>query len=364
RLPCFKDRITEAVLFRQRPPLGSILSQNRSDVYELSNFANNAKIPRKILIGHGIGIALEVYADEFTPSPADTVSYVWQTSRGTIRLDMPHYCLTNLEQVRENACCYARKLYDERTYFAELISSHPLIAMTATKALEYASDSLLAKTLLLWSSTRLIESQRSICGPDTLGISAVSDPESPRFGVTPIIPIMDTQLDQIIIQEILEPLRSDILSALDKLVEQHRPETFFESYLTVFILLCSIERNTIAQERFARRHRVGRRFSNPPLLETYFHAARIFIAHFHFVCHGSEAIQSDWTSRDIANMANLSPDQLQFMEDTRKLVNEIGSNLTELREKNHYEAPLYWCHQLFFPNWTPGGPLHIRDALP
>lgn len=70
---------------------------------------------------------------------------------------------------------------------------------------------MVSKALMMWSSTRLIEGQRSICGDDTLGVAIVSDPESLLHGTVPIVPIMDTQLDQIVIQEILEPLRDDIL---------------------------------------------------------------------------------------------------------------------------------------------------------
>ena len=28
--------------------------------------------------------------------------------------------------------------------------------------------------------------------------------------------------------------------------------------------------------------------------------------------------------------------------------------MLHLREENMYESELYWCHQLFFPNWKAG----------
>jgi hypothetical protein len=39
----------------------------------------------------------------------------------------------------------------------------------------------------------------------------------------------------------------------------------------------------------------------------------------------------------------------------------IEASLRDLRERNQYEKPLYWCHQLFFPEWDAGGPLQILD---
>lgn len=222
---------------------------------------------------------------------------------------------------------------------------------------------MLSRALDLWSATRMVEKMWRITGEDTLGMNVVSDPEAPHFDIIPVTPIMDTQLDQIVIQYILEPLRQSILDELDTKVRQHKPKDFFETYLTFFILLCSIERNTIAQMAFAKRYRVGRKFSNPRLLESYFHAARILLSRFHFVCQGPAAIESDWTRPEVASFANLDKQQVKFMEETKALIAKQGNTLSLLQEKKEYERPLYWCHQLFFPNWYHGGPIHIPDEI-
>ena len=222
---------------------------------------------------------------------------------------------------------------------------------------------MLSRALDLWSATRMVEKLWRITGEDTLGTQAVSDSEAPQAGIIPVTPIMNTQLDQVVIQRILEPLRLSMLDELNEKVEQHKPQDFYEIYLTIFVLLCSIERNAFAQTAFAKRYRLGRKFSNPRLLESYFHAARILLSRFHFVCQGSAAMQSDWKSSDVASFANLDEQQLKFMEETKILIAEHCTALGGLRGQQAYERPMYWCHQLFFPDWHHGGPIHISDEI-
>lgn len=52
---------------------------------------------------------------------------------------MPHYCLTDINKVKENMQQHAKRVYEEQTYLEELISAHPIVALTIRKAIEYAS---------------------------------------------------------------------------------------------------------------------------------------------------------------------------------------------------------------------------------
>ena len=207
----------------------------------------------------------------------------------------------------------------------------------------------------------MIEKLWRITGEDTLGMVVVGDPEAPQHDIIPVTPVMNTQLDQVVIQYILEPLRLTILDQLDKKIEKSNPEDFYEIYLTIFILLCSIERNAFAQTAFAKRYRYGRRYSNPDLLERYFHAARILLSRFHYVCQGPAALQSDWTDPAVASFAKLDTQQLEFMNETKALIAGQDTSLGNLRETRDYERPLYWCHQLFFANWHHGGPINVTN---
>lgn len=94
----------------------------------------------------------------------------------------------------------------------------------------------------LWAVSRIIEIEWEMCGPDTLGVSRVTDRTNPRFRKIPIPPMMDTQLDRIVITEVLHPLRKKLLDQFEAKISPLRPEDWFDIYLTAFIVLDHIER--------------------------------------------------------------------------------------------------------------------------
>jgi hypothetical protein len=68
---------------------------------------------------------------------------------------------------------------------------------------------------------------------------------------------MDTQLDQIVIRQILVPLRHSILTKLDKRLQEPKRGQWFENLLILFILLSSIEACSVHGEKFAKDFGVG-----------------------------------------------------------------------------------------------------------
>jgi hypothetical protein len=100
----------------------------------------------------------------------------------------------------------------------------------------------------------MIEKPWRICGNDTLGLSEVDDRENPWFGTIPVTPMMDTQLDQIFIQGELQHLRTELLRVLNDKIKHYQREDFFDIYLSIFVLLCNCEANTVAQIGFVQRH--------------------------------------------------------------------------------------------------------------
>lgn len=69
-----------------------------------------------------------------------------------------------------------------------------------------------------------------------IGQSPIDDESSPWNKKVPVTPVMDTQLDQIIIQDFLTPLRDTLMERLQRKMAQGRKEDWFEIFLVVFIL--------------------------------------------------------------------------------------------------------------------------------
>lgn len=75
-----------------------------------------------------------------------------------------------------------------------------------------------------------------------LGMSPVPDIDCPWGGTVPVTPIMDTQMDHLVIHTIMNPLRKKIITQLyAKIMQKHR-ENWYEIYLTMFILMGNMER--------------------------------------------------------------------------------------------------------------------------
>ena len=78
---------------------------------------------------------------------------------------------------------------------------------------------------------------------------------------------MDQQLDQVVIREVLVPLKNDLLNALKEKVyaENDRKLHAFELYLTFFILMNNAEMQLAAEQEFARRY--GFSVTNPRTID-------------------------------------------------------------------------------------------------
>jgi len=110
------------------------------------------------------------------------------------------------------------------------------------------------RALNLWVACRTIDRSWEVCDEETVGILTK---EISWRGMSPINPIMQTQLDQIVIRDTLNPLRMDILQELSHKIEANKPEFWLEIYLTIFTLLNSIE---VAS---AENHLVAKRWGRP-----------------------------------------------------------------------------------------------------
>src|SRR6266511_3934799 len=110
--------------------------------------------------------------------------------------------------------------------------------------------------LQLWSTTRLIEKTWTFCGTETLGMEPVTDVTNPWLGTVPVTPIMDQQLDQIVIRHFLVPLKNKLLVQLEKAVidDTSVKRRWFEIFLVKFILLHNIEVQLAHSRQFAKRY--------------------------------------------------------------------------------------------------------------
>ncbi|KAK3390097.1 hypothetical protein B0H63DRAFT_391292 [Podospora didyma] len=366
RMPCSRSDIKDVSLFRKGPAPNEPLYTPRllhdlADLADLS--ARNVEVRTLHLTQKLGGHRLTVYASEFCPLPNDVVSYKWKDYQGNGQeMLMPNFCLTNITKVTDQFRDYITSA--KRQYLDSLRSEDELAWMTVDMAVRYAKrkpDSLVAIALDLWAVSRMIEIPWEMCGNDTLGVEQIQDPANPHHGKIPIPPIMDTQLDQIVIQAVLVPMRDELVEKFDKITAPPKPGAWFETYLTAFILLNHIERLAKHSVFHARLHTMRTKYSNKEFLEGAFHTAKIILSRFHFVCNGSAPLKLDWKLPTTISMAKLEPEQVAFMERTQEIIRERENNIRSLQATNNYERCLYWSHQLFFEKWD-STPARVVDV--
>lgn len=138
------------------------------------------------------------------------------------------------------------------------------------------------------------------------------------------------------------------------MVNEHKPEDWYITFLTSYILLHNYELQMKFQSQFAARRlaKVGSsvatfsvvkagfaiihslakqvRYLDMPLVRATNSGAKTILAHFHYCCKGQKPFGEgfDWNAPKIRKMARLDAEQSRFMASYRDRVIQKGAWLT------------------------------------
>ncbi|KAL0471666.1 hypothetical protein QR685DRAFT_471472 [Neurospora intermedia] len=364
RMPCFTSTLADMLFFRAGPAVNEPLFIKRETVFRLTDFSKPNVGVIKLELTQNIGKHhLVVYASQFDPLPGDKLSYT-PTDRRTGRkhnIPMPHFCLTNYDEVHFNMTKYFHS--SKQDYLHMLKGNGGLTWDIVSMAIEYAEtkkDSLVDTALNLWVICRMIEDPWELLENNKLGVSRVNLPGTKFHGKIPIPPMMDTQLDQVIIQFVLNNLRGKLIGLFERNISPAKPETWFETFLASFIMLTHIERLAAHSVRHAETHTMPTKYSNTKFLEQAFHTAKIVLSRFHYACNGSIPLGLDWKDSQVSSMAKLGPKEVEFMQRIQKEFKKREDDLRNLPSKREYETDGHWYHQLFIEDWDKS-PVDVKD---
>ncbi|OCK79235.1 hypothetical protein K432DRAFT_383260 [Lepidopterella palustris CBS 459.81] len=358
-LPCFLAKPVEAELFRDKPSIKHPLETPRAEVYRLVDIVDTERKFIKLQLTQDLGETLEVYVTKYEPRPNEMTAHPWKDRSGCSRtLEMPPYCIARMDEARQNVLEYIESF---RGAFLSNLSrcANEITGEIMDEARRFSAFNptcTVRKAIDLFAANRIIENDWRICGEESLGVGVIEEEDNPWFGKMPVTPIMDTQLDQIVIQGFLKPLKDQMLKELQEKIYENRRENWFEIFLTISILLTNAEWLLKHSRNNAKRYGAKSRYNSLDRAYSYFHTCNLLIAHFHFVCVGFAPLKLDWKSADTSTMAILDSDQRRFMEQIQEMIRRKEKYVLQLREENEYEAELYWCHQIFLEKWDPVQP--------
>jgi hypothetical protein len=356
KCPCFLQKLLGIQLFRMRANVGHPLEILRQSVYQLADVAFAERNVHTIGLTQDVGHRLLVQVTRFVPEAGDKISLVYRNSRGEQEsMEMPPYCITGIADASISMLQYIEQARD--SYIEYVHGANDMTRRVFDQARQFAfwnNDSTVRKALDLFAASRMIERDWRICDGDDIDIPIITDESHPWFDKRPITPMMDCQLDQLVIQGFLQPLREQLLEELQHKVDTARKEAWFEIFLTIFILLANTEQQLAHSRRNAIRHGATARYNSPQLAEAYFRACKTMIAHFHYTCNFAMHPLLDWTSKSGKSIAKLDASEIDFLRDLQGRAVRKRSELLGLRAHHQFEEPSYWTHQLFFEGWNAG----------
>ncbi|EMT73567.1 hypothetical protein FOC4_g10002053 [Fusarium odoratissimum] len=351
--PCIRVNLHELPLHR----LGSTRDNKLYEwlsIKDVMNASLNIDLDRHtIKLTQGFDCEVEVTVSKFQPLPGDKTSYPWRDSAGNQRmLELPHYYIADMDSHQRVIDEYNQKSY--KVYIQRLLKGKsPLMIWTLQEAIRFSEthqSSLVKDSLRLWAGSRLTELPWMICGEHTLSQIPVQDLECPRSGTIPIPPIMDTQMDHLVIKNIMTPLRQRILAGLQAKIMERKRENWYEIYLTTFVLLSNMERQ-FAQvlyiiDWYGMESRFGTR-GNSSVSESFIHSCKTLLAFFHYAGGSHKPLALDWKGPK-APLGIMTHQQVEYLDKTQKQIGREGEKLMGLKTESIYERDMYWCHQLLF----------------
>jgi hypothetical protein len=74
-----------------------------------------------------------------------------------------------------------------------------------------------------------------------IGLEPTNELGHPFNGIIPVTPVMDTQLDDIVIRDLLIPLTQRLLKNLKAKMDERKTANWLEIYLAMFVVMSNME---------------------------------------------------------------------------------------------------------------------------
>ncbi|KAK8138442.1 hypothetical protein PG984_001822 [Apiospora sp. TS-2023a] len=362
RLPCLRYKITDVRLFKPGQIKGHEWTRRWQEgvADDISNWASFET--RNVGVTEGYThqpVVLRVR--QFVPQEGDSLERTWVYDGVRRSVRIPAFAIVNLEE--------ARNAYEDhltrsvKDFCRNVVSSkHKLIWGTYAAALKAAmaeetdekQKTLLRKALRLWMAIRMTTKSTYIVGQETLGMDRdIMDETSPLRGQIPLPPVMGAQIELILIHQIQNKLRREMLDELQGILQANNHITWFTAYLVTFIFLHNVSLLCQHDAAYARKHGIKARFARENTVREYLTGANILLAYFHYCNKGMYPFSAECKDQDLRTLAQLDPVKIKFVNVTRNIVKDQEQHWDDVRRREDYEDDFYFISQLYEENWAP-----------
>jgi hypothetical protein len=309
--------------------------------------ASQSYIELRLSQGHS-NRTLNLRVQGFNPVESDKTSYPWYDNGVEHFYECPHYAIADTDHATEQIRLFIDLNMERYIYQLLPDTSDPratFIRKVFKTALDRADEYPLVKSALkFWVAGRFIEDPWKIQGYETLGMRLDHLPASPYSQYIPVTPMMNFQIDNIVIHDHLKIMLGKIRRAMKKKSLPIKKEDWFEIHLATIILLYHVDLTMKHDIDFAILRNRSRRFSNRPLIEMITFSANALLS-FHQQEKGYFPLSApNWT--DVETSYSFTDTQKSYLLEARKLIEQIEVS-------RNAGDDLFWTSQIYDSKWEP-----------
>ncbi|KAM0188240.1 hypothetical protein ACHAPI_010729 [Fusarium lateritium] len=305
---------------------------------------------------------LQVSVREFIPNSTDVTTERWRSGQHEVILELPAYSAFDnqatttalLDWVDDNFQYYAKDMTTQTGDF--------LIGATFNEALRFVlknPNSMVKSALKLWIGAHMAQEFFCVVENNDFDIDVVNDANSIHHGQCPVPPVLDHQLDVLMIQEMIR-IKDQIMAEIENILKGRNSRSkWFEVYLTVFVLLANLQYVYKSQERWWTMHFntgkdniIGQAYKSISysFMQRYAFSAQNLVSHFRYGLKGSVPFTLDWDKENVKKLGNLDKDSVKYVKYVSGIIQtrmgEFRDNAERVK-KHEFEGDMFWLSQLF-----------------
>ncbi|KAI5858007.1 hypothetical protein BZA05DRAFT_112320 [Tricharina praecox] len=297
-------------------------------------------------VHNGYSPSLQLKAYQFVPHDETLLQHiVWRVSGSPDFTRLPSTCYGIKEEISPETFDEYLDKHVQSFINDELRPSSdevPIFASTMRAAQEYAQGNknlsvLVQKVLRIWvAQTFFFRSSWRICGVNTLGMEPINDPEMKFHGFIPLPRLINQQLDAQLELRVAT-MENELLTELQNHILDRNSTDWFGIFLTIFVHLSSIERDTwglntwehdgpTLQERFLQLN-IKNSQSNPSkaflwplgaspsmLIGKNARLAEMLVSHFRTVSRGFVPFAADWDQNQASQVTGHEKEAVEYLK--------------------------------------------------
>ncbi|KAH7019025.1 hypothetical protein EDB80DRAFT_699706 [Ilyonectria destructans] len=364
RQPCFREPLDIVIAFRAgNARAGKIRSEPIKPNWSAEDLVlKTATLYYPFLKpGANAGVYLSIQCRKFLPDRQDVLIEPWALPNGeVVTITSPPYACydsdlgsTALEEYLEK--CKSALLEEAMDSLNDDIVRSGMI-----EAERYSSqnpESAVSLAMNIRAATYFSRTRMSMGGPNILELSYFEDLQV--HDRVPIPAVLDYQLDYLAIRYMTEQMHR-ITKRLKKILfAKNNFTSWYEIYLTTFVLLCSLETVHAKQieilDRFAAKgDRLPRvECTSSTMIEEWEHSAKILIYHYRAILKGMVPFSTPWDNEQTQRMrskCSLDEKALDHIRELQLLIKDRDAELQKVSREdlnNSGAKPLVWISQLY-----------------